>query len=301
MSYEFVPWEQDGPLPTVEGAVEAGTMTEVGVTATGYDARPGRSANMNGCGEEGGAGCEAANSRDGIASVTESRWSCAPSLVDGGGPCQVEYTFAEPQDIVDIQVAFWKANERTRTLDVSDGLEEAQLLEILILFRFRRSRRNPGSAVRSDCSPGGLERTHQTLGNECPHGRKRDTHTQTHIHKERERERERERESVVTRVVACLVLHGNVECSPVANPGRAVLNMPSSCADRELFPAPRAPSQKLVRRSTSTVTWSSRTTLTLGRPSTRLTWLPTASRRSCSSPPELRRTSGSASSRSVDT
>ena len=119
MSYEFVPWEQNGPLPTVEGAVEVGDKTEVSVTATGYDERPGRSAGMNGCGEDGGGGCEAANSRDGIASEVESRWSCAPSLVEGGGPCQIEYTFAEPQDIVGIQVAFWKGDERTRTLDVS--------------------------------------------------------------------------------------------------------------------------------------------------------------------------------------
>eukprot|EP00903_Cladosiphon_okamuranus_P005791 g5738.t1 len=117
-TFEFVPWEQVGPLPTYEGAVEVGNKTEVGVTATGYDERPGRSAGMNGCGEEGGDGCEAANSRDGIASVVESRWSCAPSLVQGGGPCQIEYTFAEPQDVVDIQVAFWKGNQRTRTLDV---------------------------------------------------------------------------------------------------------------------------------------------------------------------------------------
>eukprot|EP00903_Cladosiphon_okamuranus_P005790 g5737.t1 len=118
MSYNFIPWEQDGPLPTVEGAVEVGDKTEVGVTATGYDERPGWSAGMNGCGEDGGDGCEAANSRDGIASEFESRWSCVPSLVEGGGPCQIEYTFAEPQDVVDIQIAFWKANERTRTLDV---------------------------------------------------------------------------------------------------------------------------------------------------------------------------------------
>eukprot|EP00903_Cladosiphon_okamuranus_P014617 g13555.t1 len=118
MSYEFVPWEQDGPLPTVDDAVEVGTKTEVGVTAAAYDVRPGASSRDVGCGAEGGDGCSPTNSRDGIASEVESRWSCAPKLVIGEGPCQIEYTFAEPQDIVDILVAFWKGNERIRTLKV---------------------------------------------------------------------------------------------------------------------------------------------------------------------------------------
>eukprot|EP00752_Nemacystus_decipiens_P018362 g16473.t1 len=116
--FEFVPWEQDGPLPTYENAIEVANMTEVGVTATGYDMRPGRSSADVGCGEGGGDGCAPANTRDGIASEVESRWSCSSTLVEGGGPCQIEYTFAEPQDIVNIQLAFWKGNERVRTLDV---------------------------------------------------------------------------------------------------------------------------------------------------------------------------------------
>ena len=120
MSFEFVPWEQDGPLPTYEGAVEVGTRTEVGVTSTGYDVRPGRSSVDAGCGAGGGDGCAPENSRDGIASAVESRWSCSSNLVEGGGPCQIEYTFAEPQDIVNIMVSFWKGNERIRTLDVSE-------------------------------------------------------------------------------------------------------------------------------------------------------------------------------------
>ena len=122
MSYEFVPWEQDGPLPTFEAAVEVDTKTEVGVIATAYDVRPGRSSFDVGCGVEGGDGCVPENSRDGIASEIESRWSCATKLVEGGGPCQIEYTFAEPQDIVDIMVSFWKGNERIRTLDVRNRL-----------------------------------------------------------------------------------------------------------------------------------------------------------------------------------
>eukprot|EP00903_Cladosiphon_okamuranus_P014629 g13565.t1 len=128
MLYEFVPWEQDGslptdegavePLPTVEGAVEVGTKTLVGVSATAHDVRPGRSSGMNGCGVEGDDGCEGPLTRDGITDDIESRWSCAPKLVEGGGPCRIEYTFAAPQHVMDIQVAFLKANERTRTLAV---------------------------------------------------------------------------------------------------------------------------------------------------------------------------------------
>ncbi|CAN0328463.1 unnamed protein product [Ectocarpus sp. 6 AP-2014] len=122
-SYEFVPWEQEGPLPTVDGAVEVGTKTEVGVMATACDVRPGRSSNQVGCGEVGGGGCAAVNTRDGIASEIESRWSCATKIVDGEGPCRIEYMFAEPQDVVDVQVAFWKGNERIRTLEVHlDGV-----------------------------------------------------------------------------------------------------------------------------------------------------------------------------------
>ncbi|CAM9841046.1 unnamed protein product, partial [Hapterophycus canaliculatus] len=123
LSFEFVPWEQDGDLPTVEGAVEVGAKTEVAVAATAYDVRPGASSGQVGCGEGGGNGCEPLNSRDGISSEIESRWSCATKIVADGGPCQIEYTFAEPQDIVDIQVAFWKGNERIRTLEVHfDGM-----------------------------------------------------------------------------------------------------------------------------------------------------------------------------------
>ena len=116
------------PLPTVDGAVEVGTKTEVGVTATAHDDRAGRSHDLNGCGEEGGDGCAAALTRDGVFDNIESRWSCAPKLVEGEGPCQIEYTFAAPQDIVDIQVAFRKANERVRTLEVSERVSGKTLM-----------------------------------------------------------------------------------------------------------------------------------------------------------------------------
>ncbi|CAM9910098.1 unnamed protein product, partial [Ectocarpus sp. 4 AP-2014] len=118
MSFEFVSWEETESLPTVVDAVEVGTKTEVGVSATAHDVRPGRSGDDVGCGEVGGLGCTATNTRDGVVSVTESRWSCSTILVPDEGPCQVEFSFAEPQNIVDIQVAFWKGNDRTRTLEV---------------------------------------------------------------------------------------------------------------------------------------------------------------------------------------
>ncbi|CAN0376865.1 unnamed protein product [Pylaiella littoralis] len=127
MSYVFVddsvPWEQEGSLPTLEGAVEVGTKTEVSVSATAYDVRPGALGGEPGCGEVGGDGCAPANTRDGISSESESRWSCAMELVEDEGPCVIEYTFGEPQDIMDIQVAFWKGDERTRTIDIHfDGV-----------------------------------------------------------------------------------------------------------------------------------------------------------------------------------
>ncbi|CAM9525825.1 unnamed protein product, partial [Ectocarpus fasciculatus] len=118
MSYEFFTTEDTEPLPTVADAVEVGTKTEVSVSATAHDSRPGMSSGDAGCGEAGGLGCTATNTRDGIVSEIESRWSCATSLVPDEGTCQIEFSFAEPQNIVDIQVAFWKGNERVRTLEV---------------------------------------------------------------------------------------------------------------------------------------------------------------------------------------
>lgn len=120
ISYNFTPDEVDESLPTVDGAVEVGTKTEVTVYATAHDVRPGRTSFERGCGVSGGDGCAAELTRDGIATEIESRWSCATKIVPGGGACQIEYVFGEPQDVVDIQVAFWKGNERTRTLEVRE-------------------------------------------------------------------------------------------------------------------------------------------------------------------------------------
>ncbi|CAM9626768.1 unnamed protein product, partial [Hapterophycus canaliculatus] len=62
-------------------------------------------------------GCLPALAHDGIGEEdVESRWSCSKDIVSGGGQCEIEFTFGSPQDIMDVQVAFWKGDERTRTL-----------------------------------------------------------------------------------------------------------------------------------------------------------------------------------------
>ena len=110
--------EPEEPIPTLDGAVEVSTKTDVQVEATAHDVRPGGSETNIGCGEVGGDGCVAENTLDGVITDAESRWSCSPMLTDPAAPCQIVYTFAEPQDIVDIQIAFWKENERIRTVAV---------------------------------------------------------------------------------------------------------------------------------------------------------------------------------------
>lgn len=95
--------------------VEAGTKTTVTASANAYDPRPGAAYGNNGCMED---GCKPALTRDGETDDTESRWSCAPSMVAGGKFCEIEFMFESPQDIVEVQVAFWKGDERTRTLEV---------------------------------------------------------------------------------------------------------------------------------------------------------------------------------------
>ncbi|CBJ28703.1 expressed unknown protein [Ectocarpus siliculosus] len=119
MSYQFVNWEETESLPTVTDAVELGAETEVSVSPTAHDGRSGSSSGEVGCGEVGGLGCTATNTRDGIVSDIESTWSCATHLVPDEGPCPIMFTFAEPQNIVDIQVAFWNDNERVSTLGAS--------------------------------------------------------------------------------------------------------------------------------------------------------------------------------------
>lgn len=117
-----VPWGQQGPLPTVDGAVEVGTNTDVGVSATGSA--------VFGCGRTELEQCAPTNTRDGISSESRSMWTCASIAVDAEGPCQIEYTFGEPQDIVDIQVAFWEGNKLTRTLEVRGCAERKDILAL---------------------------------------------------------------------------------------------------------------------------------------------------------------------------
>lgn len=101
-----------------DGEVEAGTVTTIDVTASAYDLRPGGASGDVGCGE---TGCLPALARDGATDDDdESRWSCAKKVVADGGQCEIEFTFESPQDILDVQVAFWKGDERTRTLKVSE-------------------------------------------------------------------------------------------------------------------------------------------------------------------------------------
>lgn len=86
------------------------------MTANAYDTRPGPDGGGVGCGTD---GCAPALSRDGISADAESRWSCAQTIVPDGEPCKIDFTFEDPQDIKDVQVAFYKGDERLRTLEVS--------------------------------------------------------------------------------------------------------------------------------------------------------------------------------------
>lgn len=119
--------------------VEAGTKTTVGVTATGFDERPGSDSGDVGCGED---GCLPELAHDGVGfengDDVESRWSCAENIVlPGKKQCEIEFTFDAPQHIADVQVAFWKGDERARTLKVC----------VCVLRRLRLAR------VRCFCEP----------------------------------------------------------------------------------------------------------------------------------------------------
>lgn len=70
---------------------------------------------MKGCGQD---GCAPRLSRDDISDDPESRWSCAQMIVPDGGLCEIEFVFQDPQDIKEVQVAFWKGDVRSRTLEV---------------------------------------------------------------------------------------------------------------------------------------------------------------------------------------
>ena len=105
----------DSSSSCVGGYVLAGTKTTIGVSANAFDTRPG-GASGDSCG---GDGCSPDRSIDGIIHDIASRWSCEHDFVSDGQPCQIEFVFDDPQDIMEVQVAFWKGEERSRTLEVS--------------------------------------------------------------------------------------------------------------------------------------------------------------------------------------
>ena len=61
-------------------------------------------------------GCSAELTRDGDTS-DGSRWSCKESLEDD--QCTITYMFEEPQDIVYLDIQFYRGDERVRTLKVT--------------------------------------------------------------------------------------------------------------------------------------------------------------------------------------
>lgn len=88
---------------------DASEKTTVSVTANAYDTRDG---DNNGCGT---AGCLPELTRDSDTDA-ESRWSCSKIL--GEGNCYLEYSFDYPQDVVSLNIAFHKGDERTRKIKV---------------------------------------------------------------------------------------------------------------------------------------------------------------------------------------
>ena len=92
------------------------------VSANGYDMRPGGAFGNNGCMD---SGCQPGLTRDGDSEVDESRWSCTQGIVPDGDLCAITFSFDEPQDIEYIQVAFWKADERFRSLQVKAAVDNS--------------------------------------------------------------------------------------------------------------------------------------------------------------------------------
>ena len=83
------------------------------VDAAGYDPRD----SYPGCSPD---GCIPENTRDKIRS-SNSRWSCKGDILDNDKGCWITYSFDEPQDLVEIRIAFYKGKEDTRTLKVYDN------------------------------------------------------------------------------------------------------------------------------------------------------------------------------------
>lgn len=97
--------------------VDARERTTVTVDASAYDTR---TKSDGGCNP---SGCSADKSRD-QNTRNNSRWSCSEALEND--QCTIMYQFDEPQDIVALDIQFYKGNERVRKLKVtgSGGFNE---------------------------------------------------------------------------------------------------------------------------------------------------------------------------------
>ena len=97
----------NAPFPC-SALVDASYRTTVTVDANAYDERTSGS----GCSPD---GCVPANTRDNDI-WANSRWSCKEDLE--GERCRITYYFDEPQDIVQMRIAFHKGDENQRWLTV---------------------------------------------------------------------------------------------------------------------------------------------------------------------------------------
>lgn len=103
--------------------MEAAEITSVLATSNAYDKRTDKS---TGCPP---FGCMAENTRD-TDLGDRSRWSCNEDLA--GEPCSLCYAFGDPVDIVEINVAMLKGDERVLSFaavatnsggDITDSIE----------------------------------------------------------------------------------------------------------------------------------------------------------------------------------
>ena len=98
--------------------VDASEKTTVTVNANAYDTR----ISEFGCAPY---GCKADNTRDGNLST---RWSCQEGRLKDEN-CEVTYTFEQPQDIVQMLIAFYKGDERAHKLKVKVNGSSQYIIE----------------------------------------------------------------------------------------------------------------------------------------------------------------------------
>lgn len=106
---------------SLSALVDARKRTTVSVDAVAYDWRT----EGAGCSPD---GCLPENTRDNSRDAN-SRWSCKVNIIEGNGGCRIDYSFAEPQDIKRIRIAFHKGDENTRALNVFVDGEFHSLIE----------------------------------------------------------------------------------------------------------------------------------------------------------------------------